>query len=90
MRGLPLFPHFSPQVYYKLRPCFVNTFWLVFLNFLTNFVPGVEKGVVLNTNYVLRGYLGAEVIGKVETFFCGCPHGKILVLEVFVEGFHAY
>jgi hypothetical protein len=39
---------------------------------------------------VLPGYLGAKVIGKVETFFCGRPHGKILVLEVFVEGFHAY
>jgi hypothetical protein len=90
IRGLPLFPHFSPQVYYRLPPRFVNTFWLVFLNFLTNFVSEVEKGVVLHTNYVLPGYLGAKVIGKVETFFCGCPHGKILVLEVFVEGFHAY
>jgi hypothetical protein len=50
----------------------------------------IENEVVLNIDWGIKFSLRAEVTGKIETFFCPYSRGKIVILEVFVEGLHAY
>jgi len=86
----PLFPHFSPQSYYKPYVHFVNTFGRFFCNFPIISVLRIENRVVLNTKSGIWFSLKAKVTAKLETLFYRRPHGKIWVLEVFVDEFHAY
>jgi len=86
----PLFPHFSPQSYYKPYVHFVNTLGRFFCNFPIISVLRIENRVVLNTKSGIRFLLQGKISEKVETFFCHHPHGKIEILEIFVEGFDAY
>jgi hypothetical protein len=45
---------------------------------------------VLNINQGIHYSPRAKTTGERETFFCRRLHGKIYILEVFVEGIHAH
>jgi hypothetical protein len=50
----------------------------------------LEKRVVLNMNRWIHFSAGRKGAAELETLFYHRLHGKIRVLEVFVDGFHAY